>query len=73
MNQSQRKPQLVHRIKELLKTEFEPKTYQAFLMTAVDGKSGDEVAQTLGMSVGAVYKAKSRVLTRLRRLLDDPF
>jgi RNA polymerase sigma-70 factor (ECF subfamily) len=42
-------------------------TWEAFRLTAVEGKSGMETADALGMSVGAVYVAKSRVLAHLRR------
>ncbi len=41
-------------------------TWQAFWQTAVEGKSGKEVAQALGMTVAAVYLAKSRVMVRLK-------
>mgnify|MGYP000906281100 CR=1 FL=1 len=41
-------------------------TWQAFWGTAVDGKPAAEVGAGLGMSPGAVYVAKSRVLARLR-------
>jgi len=64
---------LAHRITEFIQDEFTWKTYQAFHQIVVDGKSGAEVAESLGMTVGAVYKAKSRVLARVRQLLDDPF
>jgi len=40
-------------------------TWDAFWRTAVEGQETSAVARTLGMSVGAVYVAKSRVLTRL--------
>jgi RNA polymerase sigma-70 factor (ECF subfamily) len=52
---------------ELVEQEFEPKTLQAFRRLALDGASGAEVAQELGLSVAAVYVAKSRVLQRIRR------
>ena len=45
-------------------------TWEAFRLTAVEGKSGTETADALGMSVGAVYVAKSRVLARLRREVE---
>jgi RNA polymerase sigma-70 factor (ECF subfamily) len=41
-------------------------TWQAFWQTAVEGKSGQQVAEELGMTVAAVYLAKSRVMARLK-------
>jgi RNA polymerase sigma-70 factor (ECF subfamily) len=52
---------------ELVEQEFEPGTLQAFRRLALDGASGAEVAQELGLSVAAVYVSKSRVLQRIRR------
>jgi len=50
-------------------------TWQAFWQTAALGKPGKEVAVSLGMTVGAVDIAKSRVLSRItdqvRQLLDE--
>ena len=54
---------------ELIRSEFEARTWQAFWLTAVDGRSPGEVAAELGMSRGAVRVAKSRVLKRLREEL----
>jgi RNA polymerase sigma-70 factor, ECF subfamily len=51
---------------ELIRGEFEARTWQAFWLTAVEAKSPAEVAGDLGMSAGAVRVAKSRVLKRLR-------
>jgi RNA polymerase sigma-70 factor (ECF subfamily) len=45
---------------------FQESTWQAFWMTAVVGRSASDAATELGISVGAVYIAKSRVLARLR-------
>jgi RNA polymerase sigma-70 factor (ECF subfamily) len=61
---------LVNRVAELMKAEFQPTTWQAFWSLTVEGKSGAEVAATLGLSIEAVYTAKSRVLRRLRQELD---
>jgi RNA polymerase sigma-70 factor (ECF subfamily) len=44
---------------------FAPTTWMAFWRTAVEGMSGAAVAEELGVSVGAVYVARSRVLARL--------
>jgi RNA polymerase sigma-70 factor, ECF subfamily len=52
---------------ELVEEEFEPTTLQSFRRLALEGASGAEVAGELGMSVAAVYGAKSRVLQRIRQ------
>jgi len=51
---------------EVIRPSFSETTWQAFRLTAVEGKSGQEVAQTLGISVAAVYLAKSRVMVKLK-------
>ena len=51
---------------EQARTEFQGATWQAFWQTAVEGRSAKEVGDRLGMSLGAVYVAKSRVLARLK-------
>jgi RNA polymerase sigma-70 factor (ECF subfamily) len=52
---------------DLVQEEFEPTTLQAFRRLALDGVSGAEAARELGLSVAAVYVAKSRVLQRIRQ------
>ncbi len=54
---------------ELVRAEFEPRTWEAWWKTAVEGRPAADVAAELGMSLAAVYKAKSRVLLRLRQEL----
>ena len=51
---------------EQVRGSFHESTWRAFWMTAVDGRGATETATALGISVGAVYIAKSRVLARLR-------
>lgn len=55
-----------HRGVQLIRAEFEERTWQAFWRTTVDGRPAAEVAAELGMTPGAVYIAKSRVLKRFR-------
>jgi RNA polymerase sigma-70 factor (ECF subfamily) len=52
---------------DLVQQEFEPTTLRAFRRLALEGASGAEVAAELGLSVAAVYMAKSRVLQRIRQ------
>jgi len=56
---------------DLIKGEFEERTWQAFWRTTVDGRQPRDVADELGMSPGAVRVAKCRVLQRLREELGD--
>ena len=58
---------VVHCLLDLVEEEFEPITRQAFRRLALDGISGAEAAEELGLSVVAVYVAKSRVLARIRQ------
>jgi RNA polymerase sigma-70 factor (ECF subfamily) len=62
---------LFHRALELIRREFEERTWQAFWRTAVDGQAARDVAADLAMSPGAVRVAKCRVLQRLREELGD--
>jgi RNA polymerase sigma-70 factor (ECF subfamily) len=61
---------LLHRALELVRNEFEPRTWEAFWRAAVDGQAPIDIAGDLGLSANAVYVAKSRVLRRLRELLE---
>ncbi len=62
---------LLQRGLDLIRAEFEPRTWQAFWLTAVEGRAPKDVAVELKMSGGAVRVAKSRVLHRLRTELGD--
>ena len=62
---------LSRRALQLVRDEFENRTWEAFHQTAVAGRKPVDVADELGMSLQAVYKAKSRVLQRLRQEFGD--
>jgi RNA polymerase sigma-70 factor (ECF subfamily) len=55
---------------EQVRSEFSEKVWTAFWKTAVDAESADVAGRALGMSTGAVYVAKSRVLARLREVVQ---
>jgi RNA polymerase sigma-70 factor (ECF subfamily) len=57
----------------LIQAEFEERTWRAFWRVAVDGRRAGDVAAELGMTPGAVYIAKSRVLKRLREEFEELF
>ena len=50
-----------------IRATFSDSTWQAFWRTAVDGEAGKDAAQSLGLSVAAVYLAKSRVMVKLKQ------
>lgn len=62
--------QLAARAMQTIQTEFEDKTWQAFWQTAVDGLPAAEVSRRIGLSAGAIYVAKSRVLARLKEEIE---
>jgi RNA polymerase sigma-70 factor (ECF subfamily) len=65
--------QLFRRALELIRGEFEPRTWTAFWRAVVDGEETATIAADLGISSNAVRQYKSRVLRRLRQELgDDP-
>jgi RNA polymerase sigma-70 factor (ECF subfamily) len=55
---------------DAIQGEFTASTWQAFWRTAVEAHDVKHVAAELGLSVGAVYIARSRVLARLRARIE---
>jgi RNA polymerase sigma-70 factor (ECF subfamily) len=53
-----------------LKDRFEPTTWSAFWRTSVDNEPIDQVARQLGVTRGAVYIARSRVMSKLRAAIE---
>lgn len=62
---------LHHRALELVRSQFEHKTWQAFWRTAVEGQAPADVAADLQMTSAAVRQSKSRVLRRLKEECGD--
>ena len=62
---------LLRRVLDLLRTDFDEQTFQAFWRCTVDGQASKSVAVELKMTAGAVRQAKCRVMRRLRDELDD--
>lgn len=61
---------ILGRALRLMSEDFEAATWQACWETVVCNRPAAEVAAELGLTVNAVYLAKSRVLSRLRRDLE---
>lgn len=51
--------------------EFQEATWQAFWLTAIEDRPGQEAAAAAGLSVGAVYVARSRVTARIREKVSE--
>ena len=51
--------------------QFHENTWRAFWKTGIDGLKPKDVAHELGISVGAVYVAKNRVLARLKEKIAE--
>jgi RNA polymerase sigma factor (sigma-70 family) len=56
---------------EQIRGTAQESTWQAFWLTTIEEKSGQEVAKTLGISVAAVYLAKSRMMARLKEVIEQ--
>ncbi len=61
---------LIRRAIAIYRDRFDSKTWQAFWATVVEGRDPAEVAETLGVSRWNIYKARARILQRLRTELS---
>lgn len=46
-------------------------TWEAFSRTAIDGQSPQKVADELGVDIGTIYLSRSRVMAKLRKLVEN--
>jgi RNA polymerase sigma-70 factor, ECF subfamily len=60
---------LYRRAVQVMRDEFEDRTWQAFWQVTVDDQPVEQVAARLRMSKNAVYLARSRIRKRLREFL----
>ena len=51
--------------------EFHPATWDAFWLTAVEGRAVDAVAEELAKNRGAIYAARSRVMRRIQEKVTE--
>ena len=56
---------------ERVRAEVSDTEWRAFYLTGVEGREPRDVAAVLATSVGTVYSYKSRVMARLRRLIEQ--
>lgn len=53
-------------VAERVRTQVKERTWEAFWLSSVEDQPIEQVAESLGITVGAVYVARSRVAGRLR-------
>lgn len=53
-----------------IRPEVKKSSWQAFWLTSVDGQKPEAVAKQLGLTVGAVYAAKFRIVSRIRTIVE---
>ncbi|MCU0713695.1 MAG: sigma-70 family RNA polymerase sigma factor [Pirellula sp.] len=54
-----------------IRNEFSHSVWQAFWMTAIEGKPISEVAKALNCSAGSIYVSRYRVIARLKEKVHD--
>jgi RNA polymerase sigma-70 factor (ECF subfamily) len=62
---------IYQRALELVRGEFEERTWQAFWAIVIEGRLPQTLTEELGMSIGTLRQAKLRVLRRLRQEIGD--
>ena len=62
--------ELLEAAKARVRLRVAPRTWEAFELTAIEGLSGAEAAQRLGMQVAAVFMAKSNVTKMIQEQID---
>lgn len=63
--------EVFHWAAERARTEFRESTWQAFWRTCVLGEPIADVAEDLGMTAGNIYVVRTRVIARLRQIVEN--
>ena len=63
--------EMFHRAAEQARSEFRESTWSAFWKTCVLHEPIAEVARQLELSAGSVYVARSRIIARLRQIVEE--
>lgn len=63
--------EIVHWAAQQIRSEFTEQTWDIFWKTSIDGVAVAEVSASTGRSVGAIYVARHRVLTRLKEKVAE--
>lgn len=62
---------LRRRALEIVRSEFEERTWRAFWLTVIEGRAPKDIAAEMGVTATAIRMAKSRVLRRLKEEFGD--
>jgi RNA polymerase sigma-70 factor (ECF subfamily) len=60
---------LLHWAAEQVKPDYKESSWQSFWLTSVEGKKPEDVAKELEVSVGSVYAAKFRIVSRIKDIV----
>ena len=63
--------ELYLRAARIVRDDVEPHTWRAFELTVIENRSIDEAAIELDKPVGTIYAARSRIMRRLRKAVQE--
>ncbi|QEG21920.1 RNA polymerase sigma factor [Mariniblastus fucicola] len=69
--QAEYERQLFQWAAERLKSSFKPVNWQAFWLSTIEGVPVEQVAEQLEIHCGAVYVARSRIMARMSKLIQQ--
>ena len=63
--------ELYLRAARIVRGDVEPETWRAFELTVIEDRSIDAAAVELEKPVGTIYAARSRIMRRLRKAVQE--